>query len=305
MTLNVISGTTTLIVHLGDPIAQVKAPTIYNPYFEKHGIDAAVVPMGVRAADYPAVLKALFRLTNVRGALVTMPHKVATVALLDECTDAVRVAQSCNAILRRADGTLLGDLFDGEGFVRGLRRRRFKFAGASCLVVGTGGAGSAVAAALAQAGVAALSLYDTNSASAQGLATRLARHYPALEVRAGSRDPAGFDLVVNATPLGMNATDPLPLDAARLAAGTYVGEVVLSPEITPLLRAAQEKKCRIQTGTDMLYEQIPAYLEFFGFRSATADELRAIPAPRRAAIRTPRGRGRRRGRAARSRGRRG
>lgn len=304
MTSSVISSTTTLIVHLGDPIAQVVAPTIYNPYFEQHGIDAAVVPMGVRAADYSAVLKALFRLTNVRGALVTMPHKVTTVALLDEWTSAVTVAQSCNAILRRADGTLLGDLFDGEGFVRGLGRKGFRFTGASCLVIGAGGAGSAIAAALARSGVAAVSLYDTNGQSAEALAGRLARHYPALEVRAGSRDPAGFDLVVNATPLGMNAGDPLPLDAARLTAGTFVGEVVLNPEITPLLRAARAKGCRIQTGIDMLYEQIPAYLEFFGFRSATADELRAMKVRRRAPLRAPRGRGRRRERGVRSWGRR-
>ena len=271
-----ISGTTKIIAHIGDPIAPVKAPLIYNPYFERYGIDAAVVPMGVAAGDYAQTLKSLFRMTNIFGALVTMPHKVATVALLDESTAAVQVAKSCNAILRRADGTLLGDLFDGEGFVRGLRSKGFRFSGASCLVVGTGGAGSAIAASLARAGVATVSLYDKNDASAEQLAARLTRHYPRLEVRLGSRDPAGFDLAVNATPLGMSAGDPLPLDAARLAPRTWVGEVVMSPEITPLLRAAQEKGCQTQVGTDMLYEQIPAYLEFFGFRSATVDELRAV-----------------------------
>jgi len=271
-----IRGTTTLIVHLGDPIGTVKAPLVYNPYFERHGIDAAVVPMGVTAADYPVVLKALFRVANVRGALVTMPHKVTTVALLDECSPAVKVAQSCNAILRRADGTLFGDLFDGEGFIRGLRRKGFAFAGASCLVVGAGGVGSAIAVSLAEAGVARLALHDANGAAAQGLAARIARQYPRLEVRSGPPDPAECDLAVNATPLGMSAGDPLPLDAARLAPGTFVGEVVMSEAPTPLLRAAQAKGCRIQAGADMLYEQIPLYLEFFGFRSATVEELRAV-----------------------------
>lgn len=271
-----IRGTTTLIVHLGDPIEPVKAPLIYNPYFEKHGIDAAVVPMGVQAADYPAVLKALFRLTNVRGALVTMPHKVATVALLDGCTTAVRVAQSCNAIVRRPDGTLFGELFDGEGFVRGLRRKGFGFPGASCLVVGAGGVGSAIAVSLAQAGVARIALHDTNGAAVEGLVARIARQYPRLDVRRGVPDPAGYDLAVNATPLGMKAGDPLPLDAARLAPGTFVGEVVMSEALTPLLGAAQDRGCRIQAGADMLYEQIPLYLELFGFRSATVEELRAV-----------------------------
>lgn len=271
-----IRGTTTLIAHIGDPIGPVKAPLVYNPYFEKHGIDAAVVPMGVKAGDYATVLRALFRVTNMRGALVTMPHKVATVALLDECTTAVRVAQSCNAIVRRADGALFGDLFDGEGFMRGLKRKGFGFTGARCLVVGAGGVGSAIAASLAQAGVATILLCDTNSAAAQGLAARLAQHFPHLEVRTASRDPAGCDLVVNATPLGMNAGDPLPLDAERLTPGAFVGEVVMSETLTPLLHAAREKGCRIQVGADMLYEQIPAYLELFGFRVATVEELRAI-----------------------------
>src|SRR6266540_5217890 len=80
---NMISGKTTLIAHIGYPTGAFKAPLIYNPWFEKAGIDAVVVPMGVKADDYPGVLKALSRCTNLRGALVTMPHKVATVALVD------------------------------------------------------------------------------------------------------------------------------------------------------------------------------------------------------------------------------
>src|SRR5262245_28814578 len=103
-----IRGTTALIAHFGDPIAPVKAPMIYNPWFERKGIDAVVVPMGVRASEYPEVLRAAFSLTNIRGALVTMPHKVTTVALLDDCSIAVRIAGACNAVVRRPAGTLEG-----------------------------------------------------------------------------------------------------------------------------------------------------------------------------------------------------
>jgi len=272
----VIRGTTTIIAHIGDPIAPVKSPMIYNPYFESAGIDAVVVPMGVRAADYPDVLKAVFRFTNIRGALITMPHKVTTVGLIDEASTAVKIAQSCNAVLRRPDGTLLGDLFDGAGFVRGLERNGFDVSGARCLVVGTGGVGSAIAAALAAANAGAIALYDSYAASSTGLAGRLKQHYPKLEVSTGSKDPAGYDLVVNATPLGMNPGDPLPLDVKRLAATTFVGEVVMKQEVTPLLRAARERGCRTQVGTEMLFEQIPLYLDFFGFGKVTADELRAV-----------------------------
>jgi shikimate dehydrogenase len=271
-----ISGKTTLIAHVGYPTEAFKAPLIYNPWFEKAGIDAVVVPMGIQAADYPTVLKSLFRLTNIRGALVTMPHKVATVALLDEVSVAVQVAGSCNAIRKRPDGTLLGDMFDGAGFTRGLKRKDFKFAGASCLVVGTGGVGSAIAASIAGEGVAKLLLSDTNVASAEALAARIKHHYPVIETGLHSNDPTGFDLVVNATPLGMKAGDPYPIDVTRLAPSTFVGEVVMKQEITPLLQIAKDKGCRYQIGTDMLFEQIPAYLEFFGFDTTTADELRAV-----------------------------
>ena len=271
-----ISGTTALIAHLGYPTAAFKAPLIYNPYFEQAGIDAVVVPMGVKAEDYAPLLRPLFAMTNLRGALVTMPHKVTTVALLDDVTPAVKVAGACNAILKRPDGTLLGDMFDGEGFVRGVARKGMALRGARTLVVGAGGVGSAIAASLAAAGVVAIGLFDARADAAGDLARRLRDQFPALDVRTGSSDPIGYDLVVNATPLGMNAGDPLPFDVTRLAAGTFVGEVVMKEEFTPLLRASLDRGCAVQVGTDMLYEMIPAYLEFFGFPSTTPEALRAI-----------------------------
>jgi shikimate dehydrogenase len=271
-----ISGKTTIIAHVGYPTESFKAPLVYNPWFEQRGIDAVVVPMGVKADDYAQVLPALFKLTNIRGALVTMPHKVTTVALLDEVTVAVKVAGSSNAILKRPDGSLLGDMFDGVGFTRGLTRKGLVLHDAACLVVGAGGVGSAIAAALAAERVGSITLFDTNRPAAQGLADRLRKHYPDVRSTVGPGDPAGYDLVVNATPLGMNTGDPLPFDVSRLEPRTFVGEVVMKQEITPLLAAARERGCRYQVGTDMLFEMIPAYLEFFGFGSATPEELRAV-----------------------------
>jgi shikimate dehydrogenase len=271
-----ISGKTTLIAHLGYPTEGFKAPLIYNPWFDKNGIDAVVVPMGVQADDYKALLPMLFRLTNIRGALVTMPHKVTTTGLVDEMTPTARIAGACNAILKREDGTLLGDQFDGAGFVRGVQRKGRELTGARVLVLGSGGVGSAIAASLAGAGVADMALFDTATQSVEALAGRLREHYPALRVSTGSKDPAGFDLIVNATPLGMKDGDPIPFDVERIAPTTFVGEVVMKAEYTPLLRAAKDKGCPVQVGTDMLYEMIPAYLEFFGFGTATPEELRAV-----------------------------
>lgn len=271
-----ISGKTTLIAHLGYPTESFKAPLIYNPWFESRGIDAVVMPMGVKADDYPAVLKALCRLTNLRGALVTMPHKVTTTGLVDELTPTAQIAGACNAVLLRPDGTLLGDMFDGTGFVRGLARKGFVIGGSRCLVVGTGGVGSAIAASLAAAGAGTIALSDMHAASAEALAGRIRQHHPAVTVQVASNDPAGYGLVVNGTPLGMRPGDPLPVDPARLSPDTFVGEVVLKQEITPLLEAARARGCRYQVGTDMLFEMIPAYLEFFGFGTTTPDELRAV-----------------------------
>ena len=271
-----ISGRTSLIAHLGYPTDTFKAPMIYNPWFERRGIDAVVVPMGVMADDYPVFLRSLFRLSNIHGALVTMPHKVTTVALLDEASVAVRVAGSCNAILRRVDGSLYGEMFDGEGFTRGAKRKGFAFAGADCLVVGAGGVGSAIAASIAAEGPRLLALFDTRADAAQRLAERLGRHYPDLRVELRDNDPAGYGLVVNATPLGMQADDPLPFDPARLDPAAFVGEVVLKAEMTPLLDAVAARGCRYLVGTDMLFEQIPAYLEFFGYGSTTPEELREV-----------------------------
>jgi shikimate dehydrogenase len=271
-----ISGRTTLIAHLGYPTETFKAPMIYNPWFESRGIDAVVMPMGVMADDYPAFLRSLFRLSNIHGALVTMPHKVTTVELLDTASVAVQVAGSCNAIVRRPDGTLHGDMFDGEGFTRGAKRKGLSFAGADCLVVGAGGVGSAIAASIAAEGPRLLALYDTRVEAVAGLAERLGRHYPALRVELRGNDPAGYQLVVNATPLGMKEGDPLPFDPSRVDPATFVGEVVLKAEMTPLLEAAAARGCPYLVGTDMLFEQIPAYLEFFGYGSTTPEELRAV-----------------------------
>lgn len=271
-----ITGTTRLIAHLGYPTESFKAPMIYNPYFEREGIDAVVVPMGCRPEDYQDFLRLVFRLSNAHGALVTMPHKVTTISLVDELLPTAAIAGACNAVRREPDGRLTGEMFDGEGFVRGVLRKGREIAGKRALVLGAGGVGSAIAASLAKAGVSALGLYDINGTAAEALGARLVRYYPALALSLGSNDPTGFDIVVNATPLGMKPGDPLPLEIARLDPSTFVGEVVMAEEITPFLAAARARGCAVQVGKDMLFEQIPAYLEFFGFPSTTAEDLRSV-----------------------------
>ncbi|MHB1199238.1 MAG: shikimate dehydrogenase family protein [Polaromonas sp.] len=269
-----INGNTEIIAHIGFPTFAFKAPLIYNPWFEASGINAIVVPMSCQAEDYPDFLRSVFKLTNMRGALITMPHKVTTVGLLDEVFPTAAIAGSCNAVRRAPDGRLQGEMFDGEGFVRGLKRKGFDPRGRRTLVVGAGGVGCAIAASLAAAGVLEMDLYDLYDEAAQALVQRLMRHYPNMTIRTGSNDPAGCELLVNATPMGMNDGDPLPVDMSRVDASTFVGEVVMKTDMTGFLKAAQARGCRIQIGSDMLYEQIPAYLEFFGYPVPTPEELR-------------------------------
>lgn len=271
-----LNGSTRIIAHVGYPTSTFKAPMIYNPYFGSIGLNACVVPMGVKAENFAVALPQIFAMSNVHGALITMPHKVSVVPMLDEASIAVKVAGSCNAVMRRADGALVGDMFDGEGFVRGLKRKGQPVTGQSALVVGSGGVGSAIAASLAAAGLGRIGLFDVNTATMDGLAKRLAQHYPDLKISAGHNDPDGCDIIINATPLGMNAGDPMPVDIARISPASFVGEVVMKQEMTAFLSAASAKGCAVQVGVDMLFEMIPAYLEFFGYPTTTPEVLRKL-----------------------------
>ena len=271
-----ISGYTTLIAHIGWPTGSFKAPMIFNPYFEKKGVDALVVPMGCKGEDYPRFFKSLFQLQNIIGALITMPHKVSTVAMFDEVSTAVQVCGACNAVRKEADGRLVGDMFDGQGFVRGLARKGRPVQGASALIIGSGGVGSAIAVAMADAGVGRLALYDTRPDATEQLSSRLQQFFPTLPINLGRNDPSGFEIVVNATPMGMEPGDPLPIDVGRISPDTMVGEVVMKQEVTPFVLAARERGCMTQIGTDMLFEQIPAYLEFLRLPTTSAENLRYL-----------------------------
>jgi shikimate dehydrogenase len=205
-----------------------------------------------------------------------MPHKKTTIELVDEVSPTARIAGAANVLLRREDGSLVADMFDGEGFARGVLRKGRKLTRTSALVIGSGGVGSAIAASLAAAGVTRIGLVDAVADAAESLGSRLSAYYPGLTVHTGSADPTGYDLVVNATPLGMNEGDPLPVDMNLVASTTFVGEVVMKAAVTPFLRAARERGCETQVGVDMLFEQIPANLEFLGFGTATPDEVRDV-----------------------------
>jgi shikimate dehydrogenase len=271
-----LKGDTKIIAHIGYPTTTFKSTMIYNPWFEKRGINAAVVPLGVTSENFGIAFPEVCRFTNFQGSLIAIPHKVSVIGLIDIVSTAVKVAGSCNVVRRDDNGRLIGDMFNGEGFVRGVARQGHSLRGKRVLVVGSDGVGAAIVASTAAAGAAEIALYDASASSMETLAERLRQNYPRLNVSLGSNDPTGFDFVVNATPLGTHAGGPMPVDVSRLSPSSYVAEVAMTQETTTFLAAAQARGCRTQIGVDMLFEQIPAYLEFFNFPATTPSELRRV-----------------------------
>jgi len=278
-----ISGSTRIFPVIGWPVEQVKAPALFNAYFKRHDIDARVIPLKIPPAGYIAAVRMLMAAENVGGILVSIPHKPMSVDAVDQPTERAVLAGACNAIYKGPDGqTLIGDLIDGEGFVRAFDRTcgdaPFDWPRARALVVGSGGVGCAVAAALAARGIRHVAIYDTRREQAEALRQRLQKMFINTEVVIGTPFAEGYDLVVNSTPLGMSADDPLPLDLNGIAPSCIVADCGMKIEMTRLLVEAQRHGCRIQKGREMMIEQAPLYLELFGWPGVSSDAFRVLEA---------------------------
>ena len=262
MTAPPITGRTRLLGLVADPIAQALTPSLVNPVLAARGREAVLVPLHVGADGLAALVVTLRSLRNFVGAVVSMPHKIAVVPLLDEVTAEVRQVGACNVVRREDDGRLVGTMYDGEGFVAGLRRAGHDPAGARVLLAGAGGAARAMAHALARHGVAALTIQNRTRVTAEALAASVRAACPAVAIGTESPPGARFDLVVNGTALGMAAGDPLPVDPALLGSETVAADVVVKPEVTPFLAEAERRGARIHTGPRMLEAQLELMLDF-------------------------------------------
>jgi shikimate dehydrogenase len=249
-----LTGETRLHLIIGDPVGQTKSPHGLTAEFAARGVNAVCIPLHVAARDFDDVMRAVKQVQNIDGIVITIPHKFAALRHCDEATDRARLLGAANVLHRIAPGRWRGDMTDGTAMVAALRRAGCEPGGRRALVVGAGGAGSAVALALIEAGVAALAVADVDAARRDRLVQRLASRAPAV-AQAGTADPSGFGLVVNATPTGMNPADPLPVDAARLAPSGYVADLITKPAMTPLLEAARRRGCTVVTGEDMFAVQ--------------------------------------------------
>jgi shikimate 5-dehydrogenase len=255
------SGATRLYPIIGDPIAQVKAPAGLTEAFERRGRNWLVVPLQLKTGDIDQGISVLSRGGNVDGLIATVPHKFVLAAHCATLSERAQFLGAANVARRNADRSWHGDMLDGEGFADAIMRAGCRIAGARALLVGAGGAGSAIALALLDRGIAALAVCDLDAGRRDALLGKLAAYGE--RVGPGTGDPAAMDIVVNATPMGMAAGDPLPVDVTRLVATTFVGDVITVPEITPLLAAARARGCSIQTGIGMFESNIALMADFF------------------------------------------
>ena len=260
--MKVITGNTQLFGILADPIHHVKTPQRINSHLEAQGFDGVMVPIHVCADQLHAVVQGLRAMNNLAGFVVTVPHKTAMVALCDDVSAHARLIGAVNVVHRTEQGRLIGTMLDGEGFVAGLRQEGFEPSGRSAYLAGAGGAASAIAFALARAGVSRLTIANRTTDKVRQLMERIQSVAPGVELQVGTDDPSGHDLVVNGTSLGLRADDALPMDATRLQPRQTVAEIIMQPAETALFKAAQARGCRVHLGAPMLASQIPLMAAF-------------------------------------------
>jgi shikimate dehydrogenase len=250
--MNVMNGETRLHFCVGDPIAQVKSPEGLSAAFAGRGVNAVCIPAQVKSEDLAGFFAAAKRIANVDGFIVTVPHKLAALSHCDEISPRARLLGAVNVMRRRADGRWEGDMTDGIALLAALRADGFVPEGKRALLIGAGGAGSAVGLALLEASVASLVISDIDDVRRDRLVAQLKSRG---EIRSGAADPSGFDLVVNATPIGMASGDPMPLEAARIDQGAVVADLITKPAITSLIAYARSRGARTVTGEDMFVPQ--------------------------------------------------
>jgi shikimate dehydrogenase len=258
--LSMLNGATRLFPIIGDPIAQVKAPEGLTKAFQERGIDALCVPMHVAPQDWQKFVTAMRTTKNVDGLVATVPHKFAAFDACDTVSERARFLQSVNVMRRTADGKFHGDMFDGIGFVDACKGNGCSFQGKSALLIGLGGAGTAIAHAVALAGVSDLGLCDLDFARRDNLISRLKT--AGFQVHAADNDASEFDIILNATPLGMRESDPLPVRTGSLQGGQFVGDVVTEPEITELIALARAMGLQTSNGIAMFEKVRDLILDF-------------------------------------------
>jgi shikimate dehydrogenase len=258
-------STPSIIPLVGYPIGQVLTPPLFNAHFAAQGVNTVMIPVEMSAGSVCEFFAAMRGWSNCAGCSVTIPHKQAAFAAADAHTERAKNAGAVNFLRRDPDGRLIGDMTDGLAMAQAIAGTGFALAGARTLLAGAaGGAGGAIADALCAAGIASLDLVDPRAEACAALGRILEARYPGVAVgRTGQAD--GYDLAVNASPMGMRPDDPMPIDLDRLAANALIADVVTKPVVTALIAAARQRGMRTVTGDAMAAAQLPFQLRHLGF----------------------------------------
>ncbi|MEO9338433.1 shikimate dehydrogenase [Mesorhizobium sp. SB112] len=254
------SGETRIFPVIGDPIDQVKSPGSITPILFARGKNALVVPLHVDAVDMGALVEAMRRVNNIDGMLVTVPHKFAALSFCSSATERARFAGSTN-VMRKTKSGWHGDNTDGMGYLDGVAREGFEIKDKRALLIGCGGAGSAIAFEILNRGARELAVHDIDAVRRDDILKRLADRFPG-RVQTGSDDPSGFDFIANATPMGMRLDDPFPVDVTKLVSTQFVACVITKPEVPSLIAEARSRGCMTMTGKGMFDAQAETLADF-------------------------------------------
>jgi shikimate dehydrogenase len=268
-----ITAQTRVLTLLGDPVAHSASPEIQNAAFRDSGVDGVYVAVRCAAEDLSGFMHGLARAGG--GGNITLPHKEKAATLVDVPSEAVRRTGACNTFWG-VDGRVHGDNTDVDGFRRALRVFVDGPArGIRVLLLGAGGAARAALLGLLDEGASEVLLFNRTSERARAVARRIggsrARVVPLVQGLEGER----FDLVVNATRLGLDPQDASPLDFARLGRAGAAMDLVYAHEKTPFVRAAERHGVRSTDGMEMLVQQGAASFERWWDRPAPIDSMRA------------------------------
>jgi len=259
-----ITGTTRLYAIIGDPVAHVRTPMAFNDYFATNGIDAVCVAIHIGRDDIDVGWSGLKSIRNLDGFIVTAPYKAEAGALCDSLEGDGAYTGVVNTVRREPDGRYVGTLLDGWGFVTGLEKCGYDLKGKRVYMAGAGGAATALAFALGGSGIAALTIHNRTQSKAVNLVERVGATFPDCEVRHGTADASGHDIVINATSLGLKPDDAFSFDMTSAEPSALFAEVVMKPEFTPLLVAAEARGHRVHSGIHMLNGQLETMMKFFG-----------------------------------------
>lgn len=257
-----ITGATKLCYVVADPVRQLRTPQVLNRVWDERGLDIVTVPAHVPVAGLRDFVAAIRANESALGAIVTVPHKQSVIPLCDELGPNAQIVGAVNVIRRTAEGRLIGETFDGLGFVAGLRARGFEPRGQRAIVLGAGGAASAVAVALLNSDVESLDVSNRTEVRAADLVDRLRAAFPTRDIGTGLDRVSATQLIVNATSNGMLPSDDSPLRPELIPVGVLAADVVMSGKLTPFLAGAAGRGNSTHEGLHMLNGQIQLIADY-------------------------------------------